>query len=120
MEALALGLEKQVWGASMRGDAGADRRLLAGDFLGVYAAGRAGREVHAAQLDNGPTVASYRLSGEQVMELAPGLLLLSYRAEFTVPGATETHRMLVTSIWQRRGGEWLNVFSQDTEVIARA
>ena len=46
--------------------------------------------------------------------LAPGLLLLSYRAEFTAPDSPDLHRMLVTSIWQQRGETWVNVFSQDT------
>ena len=107
-------LEKAVWDAFQRGDAEADRRLLAPDFLGVYLTGRAGRDIHAAQLEGGPVVESYALIGEQVKALGPGLLLLSYRAEFTVPGSGETHRVLVTSIWERRGEGWVNVFSRDT------
>lgn len=110
-----LDLEKQVWEALKNGDAEADRRLLSEDFLGVYAAGRAGREAHAAPLGAGPSVATYTLSAEQVRTLAPGLLLLSYRAEFTAPDSPDLHRVLVTSIWQQRGETWVNVFSQDTE-----
>jgi hypothetical protein len=30
------------------------------------------------------------------------------------PAATATEDMLVTSIWERRNGGWINIFSQDT------
>lgn len=110
-----LELEKQVWEALKNGDAEADRRLLSEDFLGVYATGRAGRDAHAAPLEKGPTVTSYSLSDEELRELRPGLLLLTYRAEFTAPDSTEPQRVLITSLWEQRGGEWVNTFSQDTE-----
>jgi hypothetical protein len=109
-----LGLETQVWEALVGGDADADARLLAEDFLGVYSTGFAGRAEHAAQLANGPTVSEYSLSDERLMMLSDDDALLCYRAEYRAPGASEAASMYVSSLWSRRSGEWLNVFSQDT------
>ncbi len=47
-----LELEAKVWDALRRGDAEADLRLLADDFLGVYPTGFADRWAHAGQLAN--------------------------------------------------------------------
>ena len=43
-------LETEVWDALRRGDAEADARLLAEDFLGVYPSGFAGRSDHAGRV----------------------------------------------------------------------
>ena len=110
-------LETMVWDALQRGDADADRRLLADDFLGVYSSGFAGRNDHAGQLEGGPTVASFELHEPRMLELGDDHMLLSYRADYqrlvggvAQPGET----MYVSSLWSRRAGEWVNVFSQDT------
>ena len=112
-----LELETMVWDALQRGDADADRRLLADDFLGVYSSGFAGRNDHAGQLEGGPTVASFELYEPRMLELGDDHMLLSYRADYqrlvggvAQPGET----MYVSSLWSRRAGEWVNVFSQDT------
>jgi len=110
-------LESKIWAAMASGDAAADERLLADDFLGVYASGFAGRSEHAGQLLAGPTVTDYKLSEARVQVLADGVVLLSYRAHWArfkdgIVGARET--MYVTSVWRRTNGIWMNVFSQDT------
>ncbi len=110
-------LETEIWAALASGDAAADERLLADDFLGVYASGFSGRAEHAGQLLSGPTVADYKISEARVQVLADGVVLLSYRAQWTRCkdgriGAQET--MYVTSIWRLSDGVWMNVFSQDT------
>ena len=112
-----LDLERAVWSALVAGDAAADARLLSEDFLGVYGSGFAGREDHAGQLRDGPTVSSYDLSGVRMLALAEDVVLLSYLA-FWVPWApgepARPRTMYVTSIWRRDGDAWTNVFSQDT------
>ena len=109
-----LAAERAVWQALVSGDAAADGRLLADDFLGVYPTGFAGREEHAGQLSGGPTVGRFELSDERIVELAPGVVLLAYRAEYVRPGSDDVEAMYVSSIWSRRDGTWRNVFSQDT------
>src|SRR5690606_35782052 len=50
-----VGLESRVWDALARGDADADRELLAEDFVGVYPTGFATRAEHVGELADGPT-----------------------------------------------------------------
>jgi len=110
-------LETQVWDALVRGDGDADKRLLADDFLGVYSTGFADRADHAGQLDGGPTVAAFDLGEARMTELSEDHVLLSYRAEYQrlVDGVAQpSESMYVSSLWSRREGQWVNVFSQDT------
>lgn len=109
-------LETKVWEALRRGDAEADARLLSEDFLGVYPTGFANRADHAGELANGPTVADYELRDTRLMVLSDNDVLLAYRADWHrvtsgERGAAES--MYVSSLWSRRDGEWVNVFSQD-------
>ena len=112
-----MGLEIEVWRALVGGDAQTDARLLSEDFLGVYPSGFADRSEHVGQLNDGPTVAAFELSEERMMVLADSMALLSYRAEFRrpqLPDASHPEVMYVSSLWCRRDGRWVNVFSQDT------
>lgn len=113
-------LERQVWDALVRGDADADRELLAPDFVGVYSIGIANRADHAGQLADGPTVASYAISDTRLIRVSAAAVMLSYRAVYSrliggQPGGDET--MYVSSLWTDRDGRWCNVFSQDTPAV---
>lgn len=115
-------LETQVWRALANGDADADGRMLSDDFLGVYPTGFANRTDHVGQLADGPTVATFALHDARMIALSESAVMLSYRAEFErrtsdVPSGVQT--MYVSSLWCRRGGKWLNVFSQDTPEFER-
>ena len=110
-------LETQVWQALADGDADADGRMLSDDFLGVYPTGFADRKSHVEQPLDGPTVASFALHDARMLAVSESAVILSYRAEFERPTSTavsEVQRMYVSSLWCRRDGTWLNVFSQDT------
>jgi len=114
-------LETQVWEALRCGDAVADSRLLAEDFLGVYPTGFAGRSDHVGELSDGPTVASYELHDSQIKIVSPDDVLLAYRADWHrlvggEPGDRES--MYVSSLWSRRAGRWINIFSQDCPVAS--
>lgn len=106
--------EARVWQALVAGDAAADAALLAPGFLGLYPDGYAGRDDHAGQLAGGPTVAAYEITEARALPLAEGVALLAYRASYTRPAGGPAERMWVSSIWQREGGGWINLFSQDT------
>jgi hypothetical protein len=113
-------LESEVWDALRRGDAEADARLLADDFLGVYPTGFADRSEHAGQLANGPTVSDFQLFEARLMVLSDNDVLLSYRADwhrFGSPEPSAGASMYVSSLWSRRSGRWANVFSQDSPVV---
>ena len=91
--------------------------MLSDDFLGVYPTGFADRTSHMEQLIEGPTVAAFALHDARMLVVSESAVILSYRAEFERPsasGVSEPERMYISSLWCRRDGEWLNVFSQDT------
>ncbi len=108
-----LALETAVWQALSDGDVAADAALLANDFLGVYPTGFADAGEHAGQLDHGPTVAEFRIESPILKVLADDHVVLAYDAAYRRPDGPE-ERMYVSSIWSRRDGRWVNVFSQDT------
>jgi hypothetical protein len=109
-----LELETAVWQALTAGDAEADARLLSADFVGVYPSGVADHAGHVGQLANGATVAEFALSEVQVITVSATAALLVYRADFRRPRSTSAEVMYVSSLWCRRHGRWVNVFSQDT------
>jgi hypothetical protein len=106
--------ETNVWEALLRGDMEADQAALHTRFLGVYPDGFASRSEHVQQLENGPTISSYKISEQKVLQLGRDLALFSYRADFTKPGHNESEVAYVSSIWERHDTGWLNIFSQDT------
>ena len=97
--------------------------MLSDDFVGVYPTGFADRKSHVEQLIDGPTVASFALHDARMLTVSDSAVILSYRAEFERPTSTagsEVQWMYVSSLWCRRDGTWLNVFSQDTPANQRA
>lgn len=109
-----LAAERAVWEALVQGDAQADAAALSDDFVGVYPDGIFGKAAHVAQLAAGPTVADYALTQVQSRALGPDHALLIYHASYRRPGVATPEAMYVSSIWQRAGPGWINVFSQDT------
>lgn len=112
-----LRLELRVWEALKSGDASLDARLLSDDFLGVYPTGFSAKQPHCDQLKDGPTVASYELLEPRLIIFNTELVLLSYLTLWSriCDGRPQKQeKMYISSIWQRSGREWKNVFSQDT------
>jgi hypothetical protein len=108
-------LETAVWQALVDGDAAADERLLADDFVGVTPRGLSDRDGHVGQLESGPTVRAFELSEARLVVVSDSAAMLIYRAVYERVGAdTGSESMYVGSLWCTRGGEWRNVFSQDT------
>lgn len=112
-----LSLEKKVWQALVEGDATSDRALLSDDFTGVYPTGFATRDEHVGQFAEAPTMAEFHLSAVRLRILTGDAVLLSYRADYRRPGNATAEVMLISSLWERRAGKWINTFSQDTPVV---
>ncbi len=118
--AFFIALETRVWQAMTLGDVQAYKALLAPEFLGVYPSGFAGLAENLAPLAQTPGFApAYVLSEARIMDLAPGLVMLSYRAVFQRVAGAQAKAMYVSSLWRRQEGEspeerWVNLFSQDT------
>ncbi len=106
--------ETRVWEALVRGDANADHAALDAQFIGVYPDGVFGRDAHADQLKDGPSVACFQLRDVRAMALGPEYGLLTYHATYQRAGRTEPEQMYVSSVWRKNGQGWINVFSQDT------
>ncbi len=104
--------------ALVAGDQATDRAMLHADFLGVYSDGFGDKGAHVAQLAGGPVVQSYEMTGCRVMVLGPDHAVLSYHATYLRAGHTVAEAMYVSSIWQRAGRTWVNVFSQDTAAVS--
>ena len=109
-----LNCEHAVWQALVDGDVEADKSLLMPEFVGVYPTGFAGREDHADQLMAGPSVVRYALSEARLLEVGLDFRLLCYRADYLRVSEIQPEAMFVSSLWQRVGTEWKNLFSQDT------
>lgn len=109
-----LAAETRVWRAMQSGDQAESRLSLADDFLGVSSTGYNGCEDHVGDLVDGPTVTGFEISEERTMAWGDDLALLVYRADYRVPGADDVRTMYVSSVWERRDGRLVNVFSQDT------
>ena len=109
-----MAMERGIWAALAAGDARSLRAALAEDFEGVYPDGFAGREVLIGALATGPTVADYDLSKGRVRPTCADHALLAYHAGFLRSGQTTWKAMRVSSLWQRDGAGWINLFSQDT------
>ena len=116
--AQVLAAETSVWQALADGNMAADHALLAPEFLGVYPTGFANRDDHSGQLDQGPTIAAFRLADPRLIVPAPDLALLAYRAVFRRTHSDKDEVMFVSSLWQRQAGGWINLFSQDTPLGA--
>ena len=107
-----------MWQALVDGDAQADARLLSDDFLGVYPTGFADRSDHAGQLLDGPTVTAFSINDARLLIVSENAVMLSYRADWQRPPVSgKSDTAFISSLWCRRDGEWLNVFSQDTPTI---
>jgi len=113
---LLLTLEGAVWEALTEGDAEVDRAALDEAFLGVYPSGFSGREGHMGQLADGPTVAEHVIEEARMQLYSPDLAMLAYLARYRRPGKEAWEAMYVSSLWQRQGEQWRNLFSQDTPV----
>lgn len=114
--AALLEVETRIWQGLVSGDRQAEDTLLSGDFLGVYPSGLSGRDGHAAQLLSGPSMVAFQLSEVQARSLSDSLALLVYRADFHRAGQALPEAMWVSSLWQRQGDGWINLFSQDTPI----
>jgi uncharacterized protein DUF4440 len=113
-----MALERQAWDYMKTRDRAALRRFLADDLLQIYADGS--RYSKNEFLDY---VSNYRLDSYDieptyaVRSISPGVAALVYRV--TSRGAarldrTRTDKVLATSLYVRRDGQWTSVLYQET------
>lgn len=109
--------ETEVWEALKHKDKAADSRLLADDFVGLYDTGFATKSDHVMQMDDKYSIETYNLQDAKVLRLSPQMALLLYKVTCAGSGEWEQYcsrTEYVSSLWVERGGNWQNLFSQDT------
>ena len=107
-------LETAMWTSLVEGDGAAADGLLSSDYLGVYTTGFSDRADYIAALANGPIAASFEISESRIFVVSDTAVMYSYRADFKSRQDGPTEVMYISSLWCKREGRWVNVFSQDT------
>jgi RNA polymerase sigma factor (sigma-70 family) len=111
-----LDLDKQLWEASTRGDTKVAERLLARNYLSIWAID--GRTDKTAALEYGKR---YRYSDRavrdvEVIRVSPDAAVLTYVCSYKVSVDQEEPRALqerrVSTVWGKRAGGWVVVFSE--------
>lgn len=117
-DAFFIAREREVWEALKKKDKAADSRLLADDFVGLYDTGFSAKSEHVMQMDDRYTLEDYAIHDARVLHLSPTMSLLLYKSTCKATGDWAQYcsrPVYVSSLWAKRAGQWLNVFSQDTQ-----
>lgn len=112
VEATLIQLEKDSWVAWQGHDGRFFDRFLSDDHIEVGIGGPSGKtDVVAGVSGGGCVVASYRLDRFKVRQLDDGTAVLTYWADQTTHcgEAKVPSPVWATSMYQKRGGRWLNV-----------
>lgn len=110
--------ESAVWEALKEKDKSGDAALLANDFVGLYKDGFGSRAEHVAQIDDKYQLSEFRLDDVRVKLISEDVAIIMYRASCRATGswaADCAKPMYISSIWVNRAGNWINIFSQDTQ-----
>jgi hypothetical protein len=111
-------MEKEDWEVAKKKDWKAYDRLLAEDFVWVDASGVIAGRTPVVRYLSDLDLKDYSLEDVQVTMLSKDVALLTYKV--TQQGAFRGQALpsapsYVSSEWVRRGGRWVNVFTQMTE-----
>jgi RNA polymerase sigma factor (sigma-70 family) len=111
-----LALEKRVWEATKQKNADTLRRLCTPDYTAILSDGTQLTLDEFCMLFPLFELKSYSLSDVRHIALGPDAAILLYKAESqtVVLGEKEKQQTQHSSTWIRRGGEWRNVFYQET------
>jgi hypothetical protein len=113
--------EREVWDALMKKDKAADAGLLADDFVGLYDTGFGTKSEHVNQMDDHYAIDSYTIQDARILRLSAEAALVLYKSTCTGSGEWKQYcakPVYVSSLWVRRAGHWLGLFSQDTQAAS--
>jgi hypothetical protein len=109
-------LEEDLLRPEVRRSADLVGRLLADDFLEIGSSGCVSdktQTIHALQHEAPDPEVRIAIADFTARHLAPGLVLVNYRAVHTGTGVPESYKWR-SSIWQLLEGRWQMVFHQGT------
>ncbi len=110
--------EKEDWEAIKNRDKAAATRLLADDFVGLYDFGFFNKSEWVKQLDDHYTVDDYTIENAKVLHPSATTALLLYTSNCKGTGAWAdfcSHTSRISDLFVERNGQWLGLFSQDTQ-----
>ena len=113
--------EKEVWEALKQKDKAAATRLLADDFVGMYASGFYTKSEWLKQIGEQYTISAYTIDDVKLLRASPTTVLLLYRS--TCKGTGEWAEICarveyISDLWVKRNGRWTAMFSQETQAAS--
>jgi hypothetical protein len=118
VEQTLIDMEKQLWEAWKNKSAEAFGRHLGDNFIIVEQFGVArGKSVVVNQITSAACdVTSYSLSDTKVDWLTKDMALVTYKADqdATCGGQKIPSPVYAASLWQKKNGQWLSVYHQET------
>lgn len=105
-------LEEAMWRAETRFDRAFQEAHFADDFVEFGRSGRVYGRRDIIRTDGHPIEASLPLPDFAVRVLAEGVVLVTYNSAVVYDGQTEYTRR--SSIWSRKGSDWVMRFHQGT------
>jgi hypothetical protein len=108
---------EKAWADFEKKDGAAVSSILADDAIEIWADGK-GPHDKKSTLDGmkSMNMEKYSLSDFKFRPLGDKAALADYRANVKFKGDAKEYKLLVSEVWQKRGGEWKLAHYQETEV----
>src|SRR4051812_8178310 len=108
---------EKAWADFEKKDAAAVGSILADDAIEIWADGK-GPHDKKSTLDGmkSMNIEKYGLSDFKFTPVGEKVELADYRANVKFKGAAQEYKLVVSEVWQKRGGGWKLVHYQETEV----
>jgi hypothetical protein len=110
--------EKAVWEAAKQNDMKRFNELVAGDARMIFSSGVVTRAEYIQAIGR-RNITDYKLADFEVFMPAPNVVIITYKA--TIEGVfngkrVEPFTVREASVWINRGGKWLAVLNQETQI----
>lgn len=115
-------LEKDSWEAMRRQDTKFFRGFMADDFTGVFADGLAVTKKDFVELLGEYELSRYEMGEAKLLSVGPDAAFVLYRVKYE--GTFKGQKVKVagaqaSSLYVRRGGKWVELFYQETEIAKK-
>ena len=117
LEAMLIRQEKELWEAWKNKNAAPFEKALPADAVMVDASGVGTKGQVVKEISNNPCeIRGYSLSNFKVTMINKDAAILTFKAtqDFTCDGKAGPTPIYGSSIYVKRGGQWLNIFHQET------
>jgi hypothetical protein len=121
-DAFFIAKEEEVWEAIKNKDKAAATRLLADDFVGMGDTGYTTKSEWIKQIDDEQyTVDDYTIENAKLLRPSANTALLLYTSNCKGTGTMAevcSHASRISDLWVERNGQWVDLFSQDTQATS--